>query len=132
MGLHERHPFLYSDLEIRQSAKRVRDPSYRIQVNQNGVHVYNRDMYKLANDPYDFYADLKVSDDGGHAFYLGVELARAQLAWQLGKRYMQERELDWGCAVKRRRKTESPQRSCVRCGKGRQEKATGRARQAKE
>ena len=102
MGLHERHPFLYSDLEIRQSAEQVRDSGYRIQVNQSGVHVYNRDMYKLASDPYDFYADLKVSDDGGHAFYLGVELARAQLAWQLGKRYMQDEELDWGCAVEKK------------------------------
>ena len=34
----------------------------------------------------------------GHAFYLGAELARAQIAWQLGKRYTQDEELTWGCA----------------------------------
>ena len=99
MGLHERHPFPYNDDEIRQAVEQVRDPSYRIQVNHSGVHVYNRDLYKVATDPFDFYTELKVSHDGGHAFYLGVELARAQLAWQLGKRYSQDEELSWGCAV---------------------------------
>jgi hypothetical protein len=44
---------------------------------------------------------LKVENDAPHAFYLGVELARAQIAWQLGKRYAQDSELGWGCAVKR-------------------------------
>ena len=39
--------------------------------------------------------------DASHAFYLGVELARAQIAFQLGKRYVQDRELDWGVAVPR-------------------------------
>lgn len=99
MGLHERRPFPYSNDEIQALAKQVRDPGYRIQVNEHGVHVYNRAMYKLAADPYDFYDGLEVADDGGHAFYLGVELARAQLAWQLGKRYTQDEELNWGCAV---------------------------------
>jgi hypothetical protein len=43
---------------------------------------------------------LQVKDDPGHAFYLGVELARAEVAWQLGKRYTQDEDLHWGCAVK--------------------------------
>ena len=42
---------------------------------------------------------LGVDADGSHAFYLGVELARAQIAFQLGKRYAQDNELRWGCAV---------------------------------
>jgi hypothetical protein len=37
-----------------------------------------------------------VEDDASHAFYLGVELARAQIAWQLKKRYSQDEELQWG------------------------------------
>jgi hypothetical protein len=40
-----------------------------------------------------------VETDGGHAFYLGVELARAHIAWQLGKRYNQDEPLQWGCQV---------------------------------
>jgi len=51
-------------------------------------------------DPYEIYPKLNVEDDGGHAFYLGVEHARAQIAWQLGKRYEQDEELDWGVATK--------------------------------
>ena len=42
---------------------------------------------------------LGVEQDGAHAFYLGVELARAQVAHQLGKRYVQDNELRWGVAV---------------------------------
>ena len=32
---------------------------------------------------------------------MGVELAHAELAWRLGKRYVQDQPLDWGCAVER-------------------------------
>ena len=30
---------------------------------------------------------------------MGVELAHAEIAWKLGKRYVQDRPLDWGCAT---------------------------------
>jgi len=30
---------------------------------------------------------------------MGVELARAQIAFQLGKRYIQDEELKWGAAI---------------------------------
>ena len=53
------------------------------------------------NDPFEFFPQLGVEEDGSHAFYLGVELARAQIAWQLGKRYVQDQPLDWGCTVYR-------------------------------
>ena len=32
---------------------------------------------------------------------MGVELAHAEIALQLGKRYVQDQPLDWGCAVER-------------------------------
>lgn len=99
MALHERKPFPYDSKEIKAFAEGVKDSNFRIQNSEQGVHVYNRDLYKTATDPFDFYTDLNVSDDGGHAFYLGVELGRAQIAWQLGKRYNQDEELSWGCAV---------------------------------
>jgi hypothetical protein len=44
---------------------------------------------------------LGLEQDASHAFYMGVELARAQLAWQLGKRYVQDQELAWGAATER-------------------------------
>ena len=43
--------------------------------------------------------DLGAEQDGGHAFYSGVELGRAQTAHQLGKRYTQDQPLRWGCTV---------------------------------
>ncbi len=101
MMLHERKPFPYDAGEITEFAQNVKDKNFRIQVAEDGVHVYNRGLHKVAADPFDFYPDLGVSDDGGHAFYLGVELARAQIAWQLGKRYNQDEELGWGCAVEK-------------------------------
>jgi len=100
MALHEPSPFPYSLDEISEFADQVKDPSFRIQISAEGVHIYNRDGIHSAIDPFDLYPKLKVEDDAGHAFYLGVELARAETAWQLGKRFNQDQSLDWGCAAK--------------------------------
>ena len=83
------------------SPARVRDPNFRVQVVGEGMHVYNRDGHRPAGDPFELCPQLKLESDGGHAFYMGVELARAEIAWQLGKRYVQDQPLDWGCAVDR-------------------------------
>lgn len=96
MGLHDKRPFTYTASEIKETASNIKDPSFRIQVSQDGLHIYNRDGIFQSTDPFALYPDLKVDDDASHAFYLGVELARAQIAWQLGKRYSQDRELSWG------------------------------------
>ncbi|MGB8274616.1 MAG: DUF6513 domain-containing protein [Alphaproteobacteria bacterium] len=97
--LHDRRPFAYAPSEIEELAAQVRDPSFRVQVSERGVHVFNRDLNRCADDPFALFPHLGVEDDGAHAFYLGVELARAQTAWQLGKSYSQDEELDWGCAA---------------------------------
>ncbi|GAB6140056.1 DUF6513 domain-containing protein [Methylosoma difficile] len=99
LALHEAAPFPYSAAEIGELAGEIRDPSYRIQTSRDGVHIFNRDGLHTATDPFDLYPQLQVENDGGHAFYLGVELARAQIAWQLGKRFTQDQALNWGCAV---------------------------------
>ncbi len=101
MMLHERKPFPADADEIKDLADKIKDPGMRIQASAEGIHVYNRDLYRVGADPFEFYPHLGVEDDGGHAFYLGVELARAQIACQLGKRYTQDEELNWGCAVER-------------------------------
>ncbi len=100
MALHETSPFPYQLAEIKEFAAQVRDPSFRIQISTEGVHIYNRDGSHSAIDPFDLYPKLQVENDAGHAFYLGVELARAETAWQLGKRFNQDQSLDWGCAAK--------------------------------
>lgn len=97
LGLHDRRPFTCAPEEIAAIAAQIKDPSFRIQVSEAGVHIYNRDGLFQEIDPFKLYPQLKVDDDASHAFYLGVELARAQIAWQLKKRYSQDEELEWGC-----------------------------------
>lgn len=98
MALHETAPFPYTLPEIKAFAAQIKDPSYRIQTSQDGLHIYNREGFYSATDPFELYPQLHVEHDGGHAFYLGVELARAEIAWQLGKRFTQDQALNWGCA----------------------------------
>ena len=99
MALHEKRPFAQSPSDIADLAAAVRDPNYRIMTAEDGVHAFNRDGHQVAAEPFAFWPHLGVEDDAAHAFYLGVELARAQVAWQLGKRYVQDEELRWGAAV---------------------------------
>ncbi len=99
MALHEPSPFPYSLSEIEELAGQIKDPSFRIQTSAEGVHIFNRDGLHTAIDPFDLFPHLHVEQDGSHAFYLGVELARAQIAWQLGKRFTQDQALKWGCAT---------------------------------
>lgn len=99
LGLHDRRPFAYTEEEIADIAAQIKDPSFRIQVSEQGISIYNRDGLFRDVDPFRLYPHLKVDDDASHAFYLGVELARAQIAWQLRKRYNQDEELQWGCNV---------------------------------
>jgi dihydropteroate synthase-like protein len=101
---HARKPFPDTAEEIAELARAIKDPSYRIQVSEQGVHIYNRDGLHVATDPFELFPLLNLENDAAHAFYLGVELARAQIAWQLAKRYNQDEELDWGCAVERKPK----------------------------
>jgi dihydropteroate synthase-like protein len=100
-ALHSKRPFPYAADEIDVIASAVRDPNFRVQVSAQGIHVYNRDGHHVAVDPFALYPELGVESDGGHAFYLGVQLARAEIAWQLGKRFDQDQPLDWGCEVDR-------------------------------
>jgi dihydropteroate synthase-like protein len=97
--LHDKKPFPDSPHEIAELAAQIKDPSFRIQVSGDGIHIYNRDGLHLATDPFELFPKLKLENDAAHAFYLGVELARAQIAWQLGKRYYQDEELAWGAAL---------------------------------
>ena len=97
---HARNPFTYTADEIEELASEIKDPSYRVQVSEAGIHVYNRDGIINARNPFQLFPDLElIQEDAPHAFYMGVELARAQIAWQLGKRYIQDEELEWGVAT---------------------------------
>jgi len=96
MALHERAPFPLPLAEIQELQAAIRDPSFRITISAEGIHIFNRDGLWTDSDPFALFPHLGVENDGGHAFYLGVELARAQIAQELGKRYAQDQPLKWG------------------------------------
>jgi dihydropteroate synthase-like protein len=101
LALHARKPFPYSPAEIAELAAQVKDDNFRIEVAEDGIHVYNRHRHEVAQDAFALFEKLGVEKDGAHAFYLGAELMRAEIAWRLGKRFAQDEPLDWGVAVDR-------------------------------
>jgi dihydropteroate synthase-like protein len=101
LALHDRKPFPNTSSEIGELAAQVKDANFRIEVAEDGIHVYNRDGHRVAHDAMSLFTGLGVDHDGPHAFYLGTELMKAEIAWRLGKRYAQDSPLDWGCAADR-------------------------------
>ncbi len=100
MGMSERKPTRKTKKEIKEIKSFIKDRNFRIYLGKNGVNIFNSEIHEINTDPFDFYDKLKIDNDASHAFYLGVELARAQIAWQLGKDYDQDNELRWGVASK--------------------------------
>ena len=101
LGLHDRKPYSSSPQEIAELASQISDANFRIEVAEDGIHCYNREGHWVVRDAFELFAHLGVERDGSHAFYLGYELARAELAWRLGKRYAQDEPMDWGVAMDR-------------------------------
>jgi dihydropteroate synthase-like protein len=85
----------YSEAELRDMQRSVRDKNYRIFANREWIYVFNRETFLCGKDPQKLFAALDAADPG-HAFYLGRELERAALAVRLGKKYTQESPLRWG------------------------------------
>jgi dihydropteroate synthase-like protein len=99
LELHDRRPFPNTPSEIDELAGQVTDDSFRIEVADDGIHVYNRHGHHVGQDAMSLYPRLGVAADGAHAFYLGTELMKAEIAWRLGKRYAQDAPLHWGAAA---------------------------------
>ncbi len=102
LQVHERSPFPNSGQEIAEFAAQVKDDNLRIEAAEDGIHVYSRAGHFVAGDAFALFDKLRVETDGAHAFYLGAELMKAEIAFRLGKRYAQDEPLDWGCATDRR------------------------------
>ncbi|MDE3176897.1 MAG: dihydropteroate synthase [Pseudomonadota bacterium] len=98
---HDRAPFPATSEEIAAAAREVKDDNFRIEVAADGLHVFNRRGHWTALDAFALFDKLGVERDGAHAFYLGAELQKAEIAYRLGKRYVQDEPLDWGVAVDR-------------------------------
>jgi dihydropteroate synthase-like protein len=99
LQLHDRSPFPSTAKDIAELAAAVADANFRIETADDGIHVYNRDGHHVAQDAFSLFPRLGIDRDGPHAFYLGAELMKAEIAWRLGKRYTQDEPLAWGCAT---------------------------------
>ena len=108
LQVHDRAPFPNSSQEIAEIAAQVKDDNFRIEAAEDGIHVYSRAGHFVAADAFALFDKLGVETDGAHAFYLGAELMKAEIAFQLGKRYAQDEPLDWGCATDRRAEDSDP------------------------
>ena len=103
MNMSERNLKRKSQKEISEIRSMIKDKNYRIILTEKSINLFNNEVIARGKDPYDFFDKIEVKGDSSHAFYLGVELARAQIALQLGKNYDQDNELDWGIAVKKKK-----------------------------
>ncbi|MFQ5960373.1 MAG: DUF6513 domain-containing protein [Candidatus Methylomirabilales bacterium] len=85
--------------EIRDLHRRITDPNFRIMTDGKHIYCFNRDRFIKDTDIQRIFH--QITDQLGpnpvsHAFYLGRELAKADIALRLGKKYIQEENLDWG------------------------------------
>ena len=78
--------------------------------------------HHVATDAFSLFDKLGVEKDGPHAFYLGAELMKAEIAFRLGKRYAQDEPLDWGCATDNSARTgRGFATPVIRCARGARE-----------
>jgi dihydropteroate synthase-like protein len=100
LQVHDRRPFPLGEAEIAEARAAVRDANFRIHVTESGIHLFNAALALTGREALGFWEGLAGAGlDAAHAFYLGQELAKAELAWRLGKRYVQDEPLDFGVAA---------------------------------
>ena len=99
LQVHDVKPFAATPQELAAQASTIGDRNYRIETAADGIHLYNRVGHSIHADAFEFFPDIEVDGDVGHAFYLGAELQKAEIAHRLGKRYAQDAPLDFGVAA---------------------------------
>ncbi|MEZ6062094.1 MAG: DUF6513 domain-containing protein [Planctomycetaceae bacterium] len=89
-----------SPTAIESLARSVTDSHFRIFAEQGGLHLINRHGHWHGESPSAIFEAALNHDansiDASHAFYLGYELARAEIARHLGKNYTQDESMTWG------------------------------------
>lgn len=101
-----------SQKSLQQLAAAIRDPNFRIFAENGELHLMNGDGYWHGLDAFRLFEQAMAANslksspmtetqhgrpiEPGHAFYLGYELARAQIALHLGKQYVQDEPMAWG------------------------------------
>ena len=100
--------------ELHSLAASLTDANYRIFAEADELHLMNRDGHWSGDDPFALFTAAQaaaksaarrqtasrdvnpIGIDASHAFYLGYELARAELALLLSKQYEQDAPLRFG------------------------------------
>jgi dihydropteroate synthase-like protein len=85
----------YTEAELREMQSLVTDRNYRIFTGDHDIYVFNAQTFLRHQDATSLFKQL-TGTDPAHAFYLGRELYKAELALRLGKKYVQDSELRWG------------------------------------
>jgi len=80
---------------LAEIAGRIKDQNWRLFAEDGIIYALNATHFLADADPYALFERMDVADPA-HAFYLGQELMKARTALTLGKRYRQDRPLDWG------------------------------------
>lgn len=86
---------LFTETELREMHAQIKDKNFRIFVAGRYIYVFNNRLFLRGTSAEELFARLPVTDPA-HAFYLGRELDKAELAARLGKRYRQDFPLRWG------------------------------------
>jgi len=90
-----------SEESLKALAAALTDANFRIYAEESGLHLMNRHGHWQGTQPFDVFATAMASNadiDASHAFYLGYEMARAEIARLLGKQYVQDEEIKFGVA----------------------------------
>ena len=88
---------------LQQLAAALTDANFRIYAEgghlhliNNGGHWHGTDAFRLFEQAFRTQSVTDSTIDASHAFYLGYELARAEIALHLGKQYIQDEPMSWG------------------------------------
>ena len=85
LQMHDRAPFTQSVDDIAALAGSVRDRNFRIATAEDGIHVYSAGLHATGQDAFGLLPQARVAGDGAHAFYLGAELMKAEIAVGAGQ-----------------------------------------------
>ena len=90
-----------SEESLNALAAALTDANFRIFAEQSGVHLMNKHGHWNGGQPFQIFAAALAANpdiDPSHAFYLGYEMARAEMTRLLGKRYVQDEAVNFGIA----------------------------------
>ncbi len=85
-----------SEPELREMQGHLTDRNFRIETDGESIFVFNSERFVKDTNIRSIFPRLGVEEDASHAFYLGRELMKADLACRLGKKYIQGEPLHWG------------------------------------